>query len=109
MPIAQLTVVPLGTCTTSLSDAVAAVQTAIARTAVKVQLNPMATILEGSLKDIFAAVEAAHEAGFAAGSGRVSTTLTIDDRRDKATSAAHKVNVVRRKLKAAKTARVKRA
>ncbi|NLH47863.1 MAG: MTH1187 family thiamine-binding protein [Myxococcales bacterium] len=99
MPIAQLTVVPLGTGDTSLSGAVAAVVAAIRDTGIRYRLTPMATVLEGSIEEILAAVRAAHEAGFAAGSGRVSTSLTIDDRRDKATSMAHKVAAVEAKMK----------
>ncbi len=97
MPIAQVTVIPLGTKSTSLSDYVVEVQRALARTGIRHQLTPMSTILEGSLDEIFAAIRAMHEAGFA-GSGRVSTSITIDDRRDQPTSAAHKVEVVREKL-----------
>lgn len=99
MPIAQLTVVPLGTGDSSLSGAVAAVVAAIRATGIKHRLTPMATVLEGSLEEIFTAVRAAHEAGFAAGSGRVSTSLTIDDRRDKPTSMEHKVAAVETKMK----------
>jgi len=99
MPIAQVTVVPLGKPGTSLSDAVARIAKAIADTGIKHQLTPMSTILEGDIGQIMAAVMAAHEAGFAAGTGRVSTTFTLDDRRDKPTSMEHKVQAVREKLK----------
>lgn len=99
MPIAQLTVVPLGTAGTSLSGVVASVEEAIAATGIKHLLTPMATVLEGSLDEIFRAVRVAHEAGFTAGSGRVSTSLTIDDRRDKPTSMEHKIEAVRAKMK----------
>lgn len=99
MPIAQLTVVPLGTKTTSLSSTVAAIQKTIVKSGIKHKLTPMSTILEGTLPEIFKAVQAAHEAGFAAGTGRVSTSLTIDDRRDKPTSMEHKVEAVKRKLR----------
>jgi uncharacterized protein (TIGR00106 family) len=98
MPIAQLTVVPLGGATSSLSDTVAQVVRAIEKSGVKYQLTPMSTILEGPLPAIIKAVRAAHEAAFAAGAGRVSTTLTIDDRRDRPTSMEHKVKVVRAKM-----------
>jgi uncharacterized protein (TIGR00106 family) len=98
MPIAQLTVVPLGTATTSLSDTVAKVHAAIRATGVKYQLTPMSTILEGEIGAIMEAVMAAHEAAFAAGTGRVSTTLTLDDRRDNPTTMEHKVEVVEKKL-----------
>jgi uncharacterized protein (TIGR00106 family) len=99
MPIAQLTVVPLGTATTSLSDYVAPIEKAIEATGIKYLLTPMSTILEGSIGEIMAAVMAAHEAAFAAGAGRVSTSLVLDDRRDKPTSMEHKVEVVRGKMK----------
>jgi len=99
MPIAQLTVVPLGTATTSLSDTVTAIQRAIVKTGIKHMLTPMSTILEGTIGEIMAAVMAAHEAAFAAGAGRVSTSLTLDDRRDKPTTMGHKVQVVLEKMK----------
>ena len=99
MPIAQLTIVPVGTNTTSLSNTVVEVQKAIRGTGIKHQLTPMSTILEGSLGEIMAAVKAAHEAGFSANTGRVLTSLTIDDRRDKPTSMEHKVNIVLDKMK----------
>jgi len=98
MPIAFITVVPLGTGSTSLSDAVAGVQRALRATGIKHELTPMGTVLEGGLDQIFEAIRAMHEAGFDAGSGRVSTSITIDDRRDKPTSAAHKVDVVKKKV-----------
>mgnify|MGYP006309115467 CR=1 FL=1 len=98
MPIAQLTVTPLGTPGTSLSDTVAQVQKAIVATGIKHQLTPMATILEGEIGDIMAAVMAAHEAAFTAGTGRVSTVLTLDDRRDNPTTMEHKVEAVKKKM-----------
>jgi len=98
MAIAQLTVVPLGSGATSLSDAVAGVLKAIAATGIQYELTPMSTILEGSLAEIYRAVQAAHEAAFAGGVARVSTSLTIDDRRDRPIDARHKVEVVKQKM-----------
>lgn len=98
MPLAQLTVVPLDSGQTSLSATVAAVQKALRATGIKHQLTPMSTILEGTLDEIFAAIRAMHEAGFSHGSMRVSTTITLDDRRDKPTSMEYKVESVRKKL-----------
>ena len=95
--VVQKVVIPLGTKTTSLSDHVVEVARALAKTGIKHQLTPMSTILEGSLDEIFAAIRVMHEAGFA-GAKRVSTSITIDDRRDRPTTAAHKVDVVKKKL-----------
>ena len=98
MPLAQVTVVPLDSAQTSLSATVAEVQKALRATGIKHQLTPMSTILEGSLDEIFTAIRAMHEAGFARGGMRVSTTITIDDRRDKPTSMEYKVESVKKKL-----------
>ncbi len=98
MPIAQLTVTPLGTATTSLAGTIAKVQEAIRATGIKHQLTPMSTILEGDIGEVMAVVMAAHEAAFQAGHGRVVTSLTIDDRRDKPMTMEGKVEAVLEKL-----------
>jgi uncharacterized protein (TIGR00106 family) len=87
MAIVQFTVVPLGTGSTSLSGYVASMHRVLeeeqARGTVHFQLTPMSTIVEGELDEVLAVVRRVHELPFAAGAGRVSTSITIDDRRDK--------------------------
>ena len=58
----------------------------------------MSTILEGEMDDVLAAVKAMHEAPFRMGALRVSTTLRIDDRRDKQITMEGKLAAVRKKL-----------
>jgi uncharacterized protein (TIGR00106 family) len=97
--IAQVTVVPLGTGSTSLSSFVADVQKILDHyPGLKSQLTPMATIIEGDIEEIFRAVREMHEAPFGSGAQRVSTQLSIDDRRDKTASMDTKVASVRDKL-----------
>lgn len=98
MAIAQFSVVPLGTASASLSAYVAEIHTFLAQVPLKCQLTPMGTILEGPLEDILAAVARAHELPFARGAGRVMTTISIDDRRDKPATAQGKVASVLAKL-----------
>ena len=82
--IAQVTVVPLGTGSTSLSKYVAEVEKVIDKYPdVKRMLTPMSTILEGDLDRILAIIREMHETPFSKGAKRVSTRVTIDDRRDK--------------------------
>jgi len=64
----------------------------------KYQLTPMATIIEGDLDRILAVIRKMHEVPFAAGAGRVSTTIRIDDRRDKERTMADKIASVEAKL-----------
>jgi uncharacterized protein (TIGR00106 family) len=97
--IAEVTVVPLGTASTSLSTYITEVEKVLKNfPKIKSILTPMSTILEGEMDEILAAVRAMHEAPFQEGARRVSTTLRIDDRRDKAITMAGKVASVKSKL-----------
>jgi uncharacterized protein (TIGR00106 family) len=97
--IAEVVVVPLGTGSTSLSSYVAEVEKVIARhPKVKSMLTPMSTILEGTLEDILALIREMHEAPFLKGAGRVSTRVSIDDRRDRDASMESKLQSVKSKL-----------
>lgn len=100
MVIAELTVVPLGTKTTSLSKYVAGCHQLLKeQDKVDYQLTPMGTILEGKLADIFEIVQKLHELPFSNDAQRVTTNLKIDDRRDKKAAMANKIDSVESKLK----------
>lgn len=97
--VAEVTVVPLGTASPSLSAYVATVEKVLIKfPGVKSLLTPMSTILEGDMDEVIEAVKAMHEAPFQLGALRVSTTLRIDDRRDKKISMKSKLAAVRKKL-----------
>lgn len=97
--IVQVTVVPLGTGSTSLSSYVAGVEKVLAKYEhIKTMLTPMATILEGDLDEILTAVREMHETPFLNGAKRVSTRIGIDDRRDKTLSMTGKMEAVKSKL-----------
>ncbi|MCU0277116.1 MAG: MTH1187 family thiamine-binding protein [Acidobacteria bacterium] len=97
--VAEVTVVPLGTGSASLSGYVAEIERVLkAFPRLKSMLTPMSTILEGEMDEVVEAVKAMHEAPFRMGAMRVSTTLRIDDRRDKKITMAGKLNAVREKL-----------
>ncbi|MFH2107552.1 MAG: MTH1187 family thiamine-binding protein [Chrysiogenia bacterium] len=97
--IAEVTVVPLGTATTSLSQFVAEAEKVLKNfPTVKALLTPMSTILEGEMVEVLAAVQAMHEAPFRMGALRVSTTLRIDDRRDQQITMEGKLAAVKSKM-----------
>ncbi len=99
MPIAEVTVVPLGTGDTSLSSYVADCQKVLEQEeGIEYQLTPMGTIIEGELDKIFEVVKKLHQVPFDAGTLRVSTSLKIDDRRDRDASMNQKLNSVNKKL-----------
>jgi uncharacterized protein (TIGR00106 family) len=99
MAIAFLTITPLGTGTPSVSRFVAGVEEILRGTSLVHQLTAMGTIIEGDLDEILAVVRRMHEQPFAQGAQRVSTSLRIDDRRDKPHSIAGKMRSVEEKLR----------
>jgi len=97
--VAEVTVVPLGTATTSLSRFVAEAEKVLKNfPRLTSMLTPMSTILEGEMDEVLQAVKAMHEVPFRLGAMRVSTTLRIDDRRDKVISMEGKLAAVKSKL-----------
>ena len=99
MAIAFLTITPLGTATPSVSRFVAGVEQILRGTTLTHQLTAMGAIIEGDLDEILAVVRRMHEQPFTEGALRVSTSLRIDDRRDKPHSIAGKMRSVEEKLR----------
>lgn len=100
MAIAEFTIIPIGTATTSLSGYVADLHKELEKHSdITFEMTPMGTILEGSLDRILEVIRAVHEVPFMNGAQRVSTSIKIDDRRDKAASMTQKMQSVADKLK----------
>lgn len=99
MVIAEISIVPLGTGSTSLSSYVADCHRILReQDRVKYQLTPMGTILEGCLEDILELASRLHQVPFARGAQRVVMSLKVDDRRDRKASMETKVSAVEDKL-----------
>jgi uncharacterized protein (TIGR00106 family) len=99
MAIAEISIVPLGTKTPSVSQYVArAVRVLEREKDMKYELTAMGTIVEGDLDKILAVVQKMHEGTFGEGVARVLTTVRIDDRRDKAQSMKEKADSLKKKL-----------
>jgi len=98
MAIVDVTIIPIGTETPSVSKYVAKVQKVLqafeAEGKIRYQLTPMNTIIEGELSVLFDVIEAMHEVPFAEGVHRVATNIRIDDRRDVKRSMEYKVEKV---------------
>ena len=99
MAIAEVSVVPLGTKTPSVSQYVArAVKVLEREKDITYEITPMGTILEGDLDRILAVVKKMHEGVFGEGVARVLTTVKIDDRRDKALGMREKIDSLKKEL-----------
>jgi len=100
MAILEISIVPVGTASTSLSAAVArAVKILREEKDISHERTAMGTIIEGELPRLLALAARMHEAGFAEGAGRVVTTIKIDDRRDRQAAIADKVASVKKRLR----------
>lgn len=86
MAIVDVTVIPIGTQTPSVSSYVADIQRILKQYEeqgkIQYQLTPMNTLIEGELSVLFEVIQAIHEAPFNEGIKRVATNIRIDDRRD---------------------------
>jgi len=100
MAIVQLSIVPVGTRTPSISKYVArAFKFLENQKDVVYRLTPMGTIIEGDLDRVLSTVRLMHESGFDEEVQRVLTTVIIDDRRDKTVTMESKVSSVQSKLR----------
>jgi uncharacterized protein (TIGR00106 family) len=99
--IAEFSIIPVGQAGSSVSRYVAAAINALKNVkGLDFEVTPMGTILAAKdLDTIFEAVRQAHEAIIATGVKRVSSTLRIDDRRDKARTMDDKVKAVKEYMK----------
>ena len=99
MAVVELTLIPICTESTSCSPYVAAAYDAVKdNDKVEIRLNPMGTVLEGDIDELFACVRKMQEAVFANGAHRVYSVVKIDDRRDKKGNLDQKINSVMEKV-----------
>jgi uncharacterized protein (TIGR00106 family) len=99
MAIIKVSIIPLGSGTTSISQYIArAVQVLEDEKDIKYELTAMGTVIEGELDHLLALIRKMHEATFDAGAVRAVTIIEIDDRRDKPSTISSKVESVKKKL-----------
>ncbi len=99
MVVAEVSIVPVGTKTASISKYVAKAFEAVKEhEKVKYQLTAMGTLLEGKLTDVLESIKLMHNSVFNEEVTRVVTSIKIDDRRDKELSLDNKVQSVLKNL-----------
>jgi len=97
MIIAEFSIVPIGTKTTSVGKYVrAALEELEKQGSIRVKPEAMGTVIEAeNLVDLFKAVEKAHNSVFDLGLKRVVTEIRIDDRRDKEATIESKTDALK--------------
>lgn len=95
--IVDLCVVPLGVGV-SVSEYIAECERVIKSAGLSHTLHAYGTNIEGDWDDVFAAVKACHEAVHTMGAPRITTTLKVGTRTDRAQTMQDKVASVETKL-----------
>jgi len=90
MALMHLTIVPLGTHSPSVGEYVADIQKALEKSGFPFELTDMGTIIEGKTEDLLKFAAQLAEMPFSKGVHRVSTQISLDDRRDKKISLGDK-------------------
>jgi uncharacterized protein (TIGR00106 family) len=99
MAIMEISIVPVGTPTPSVSQYVAgAVRILRDEKGIRYELTPMGTVIEGELDTLLSLAGRMHSSAFDAGAMRVVTSIKLDERRDKPSSMGSKLEAVRAKL-----------
>jgi uncharacterized protein (TIGR00106 family) len=99
MAMMDISVVPVGTGSASVSEYVAgAVKIAQSEKGVTCRLCPMGTVLEGDTDTLLAVAGRMHRSALDAGALRVVTTIKLDERTDKPLTMDGKIRAVEAKL-----------
>ncbi|MBI2869373.1 MAG: MTH1187 family thiamine-binding protein [Chloroflexi bacterium] len=99
MALVEISVMPIGTPTPSLSPYVAgAVRVLKGDKQIRYELTPMGTVIEGDLDHVLGLVGRMHKSAFALGAVRVVTTVKIDERIDREVTLDNRLDSVQRRL-----------
>jgi len=99
MVIAEVSIIPMGTKTPSVSKHLARALTVLeSEKDIKYEITPMGTIIEGDLDNVLSLVRKMHEGVFNEEIMRAVTTIKIDDRRDKPSTMSAKIESLKKEL-----------
>ncbi|HIE16804.1 MAG TPA: MTH1187 family thiamine-binding protein [Dehalococcoidia bacterium] len=102
--ISEVSIIPVGTGDTGISHYIAAcLEVLEGRGDLSYRLTPMGTVIEGPLDTVMEVTRQMHEIPFSKGASRVVTVIKIDDRRDKPSTMADKIESVLKQLPSVKT------
>jgi uncharacterized protein (TIGR00106 family) len=98
LPLLGISLIPVGTNSASFSSSVTGAVKTIEDRGLKYQVTPTETIIEGQLDELLEAAKEIHQNAMA-GSNRIITNITIDERRDKQVNMEEQVDIVTQSLR----------
>jgi uncharacterized protein (TIGR00106 family) len=99
MAIMEISVVPVGTESPSVSQFVAECVKIVEQQGLQYEVTSMGTEVEGEVGELLSLAVQMHHAPFSKGAQRVVTTIKIDERRDKELRITGKKQAVLERLK----------
>ena len=99
MAIMEISVIPIGTESPSVSPFVAECVKIVEQQGLHYEVTSMGTEIEGDVAALLNVAAQMHRAPFAKGAQRVVTTIKIDERRDKELRITGKKQAVLKRLK----------
>ncbi len=94
MAVMEISIIPMGTTTPSVSEFIADVQTFLVENNCTFELNDMGTVIYGPLENLFQVAQGIHGLPFRKGAQRVVTHITIDDWQERERHPGDKKNSV---------------
>ncbi|HZH58206.1 MAG TPA: MTH1187 family thiamine-binding protein [Metabacillus sp.] len=98
MPLLEISIIPIGTDSTSFSSEVTNVVQKIADKDLTYKLTPTSTVIEGEIDQLWDIARDMHQEAFSAGPDRIVTNISIDHRTDKQMDMKHQVDTVENDL-----------
>lgn len=98
MALMRITILPIGTKDTSISNYIADIIRLLEKEKARYTVTDMGTIVEGESRFLFLMAEKMHEYLFEKGIRRIVTALEIDERRDKNIHLGDKIHSVEKRF-----------
>lgn len=99
MAIMEISVVPVGTQSPSVSPFIAECVKIVAQQGLQYEVTSMGTEVEGEVEALLSVAAQMHRAPFSKGAQRVVTMIKIDERRDRELKMTEKKQAVFKRLK----------
>lgn len=94
MAVVELSIVPVGTGSTSISGYVRQAVNILKEKGLDYRITPMGTVIEGDLEEVLEVCKQMHQSVLNSDVNRAITTIKIDDRKDKELTMESKVKAV---------------
>ncbi|MGG3610640.1 MTH1187 family thiamine-binding protein [Priestia megaterium] len=98
MPLLEISIIPVGTDSTSFSSEVINAVRKVKGKNLHYDVTPTSTVIEGDLEQLWQVAKDIHQEAISSGPNRIITNIRIDHRKDKKTDMNHQIDTVENAL-----------